>query len=164
MTMNITARSKEEDQSSKSPVLRRLYAHDINKLRKDEQRLNSFEQYRNTWRSKAQTFMTARLKLNRSEVSKNHKVNTLQTSKDQTLIERVDSILEKKKHKDFAAVALRPELNHNVDWECSLRQNEIDYEYDGIVFNKSKDKSANQSSFTKKNSKLGFTKHRQFYD
>ena len=51
---------------------------------------------------------------------------------DITIQDRADQLLENKKNKDLLNVALRPKLDHNVNWLCSLRQDEHDNEYDGM--------------------------------
>ena len=33
---------------------------------------------------------------------------------------------------EFIKVAFRPKVDHNIDWQCSLRQGEHDFEFDGL--------------------------------
>lgn len=49
-----------------------------------------------------------------------------------SLLDRTDNVIEDKKNKDFLEIALRPNIDHNIVWHCSLRQQEHDFNYDGI--------------------------------
>ena len=40
--------------------------------------------------------------------------------------------MENKKNRELLQIAMRPKLDHNVSWLCSLRQDEHDNEFDGM--------------------------------
>ena len=52
---------------------------------------------------------------------------------DVTMLDRVDISLENKRDKDMLEVSMRPSNDFGVGWMCSLRANERDHKYDGIV-------------------------------
>ena len=67
-------------------------------------------------------------------MTKNAKINREQHRKgDMTIQERIDTEVQKKKNKELLNVVMRPVLDFGLDWHCSLRQNEHDCEFDGLL-------------------------------
>ena len=72
-----------------------------------------------------------------------------------TILDRVEMCVDEQRDKEFCNVAFRPELDHNQNWVCSLRQGEHDNEFDGM------------RTFTEMNTRAAkniFHKRRQTFD
>ena len=48
-------------------------------------------------------------------------------------MDRIDLRTEKMKDKRASEIAFRPKYDHGIGWICSLRQNEHDNEFDGLL-------------------------------
>ena len=76
-----------------------------------------------------------RSKLNNPTYSKTFAANRRQSNSalgDITIQDRVDYTVENKRNKDLFEVTIKPDVDHGVEWQNSLRKNEPDVERDGI--------------------------------
>ena len=111
---------------------KKSYNMTMNDMR-SQRSLEHYQKYQHIWMKNIEEYDTARQRHNSPVYSKNSKFNQFQHEKgDITIQDRADQLLENKKNKELLQIALRPNLDSNVNWLCSLRQDEHDNEFDGM--------------------------------
>lgn len=100
--------------------------------------IENYSKYMNIWNQNVTNIEATRKKQNNKAFSQNARVNKEQHDKgDLCILDRTDIMVENTKNRELLNITMRPNIDHDVDWYCSLRQTEHDTEFDGLLNYKS---------------------------